>query len=912
MDAAALFGRADELGALRALLTRGRNGGGGALVVRGDPGIGKSALLAGATANLTGATVIRSDGFEAELSMPYAALQRIGVSLMAYAGALAPRQQQALRVAWGMDDGPAPERYLVGLGMLGLFAEAGGSRPVVCVVDDAHWIDPESLDVLAFVARRLQAESTVLLFAVRDSEESDVALAGVPSLRLSGLDTRSAVQLLTTQASDTVDPYAASQIAVATGGNPLALIDLARDLSIRQLGELSLSFDPVPLSRKLEAHYLRQVREMSSDVQQWLLVAAAESTGEPNLIATAAAALGLSPDCAADAERAGLVTVRDTVAFRHPLVRSAVYGAATGTDRRHTHGVLANEARRLGLVELEAWHAAEATPGLDDEVADRLESVAGLAARRGGRVSQARLLARSADLTPPSPVRNGRLLSAAEAAMDAGAAQLARQLLDRIEPADLDSVQGGRLITTRAELALFVADPAPMLRGPADMLRAAEAFHGLAPDLEHKALRRAFECMFNTDSLMHGTDPATIGHRIDAAAQSNDEPLGIVFRAMAAHLLQPYATAVPLMREAMQLLLALPDDELARFGYVGIILATALFDEQAGDCYLDRLARIARDSGALRTLDSVLWVRSLFTVDHGDPAAGGLYMKQVRELRQAIGYAAEHVVNVAYLAWTGAPRQQVELFADATRSMGFGGVYRSATTALGIRDIAEGHYRDAYTRLKPMIDPPFLQVTYIRLADYVEASVRSGHLPEAMDTARTLAGMAAASGTPWLRGLDQRCRALLATDSAAEDHYREAIEVLSVANVPVDLGRSHLLYGEWLRRLKRRRDARTQLRAAVDILDRAEATAFAERARTELAATGEKPGPRHVVAGVEMSPQEATIARMAADGNTNAEIGAALFISSNTVDYHLRKVFGKLGISSRRQLAKRLATDPPS
>lgn len=908
----ALFGRSVELGVLRALVTRARNGAGGALVVRGDPGIGKSALLTNVTANLTGVTVIRSDGYEAELSMPYAALQRIGLSLAEYIDALPVRQQQALRVAWGVDDGPAPEPYLVGLGMLGLFAEAGGQRPVICVVDDAHWIDSESRVVLAFVARRLQAESTVLLFGARDNDESDAALAGVSTLRLTGLDQRAAVQLLTARASDVIDPYAAIQIAVATGGNPLALIDLARDLSIRQLGDLSLSYDPIPLSRQLMAHYLRQVREMSPDVQRWLLVAAAESAGQSFLIANAAAALGLSPDCATEAHQAGLVTISDTVAFRHPLVRSAVYGAATGPDRRRAHDALATEAKRQGLIELEAWHSAEAVSGLDAGVADRLEAVAGLAARRGGRGSQARLLARAADLTPPCPTRNSRLLAAAEAAMDAGAAHLARELIDRVEPLHLDAVQDGRQIFMRAELALFLADPAPIVCGPADMLRAAEAFHGRAPDLEQRALLRAFECIFNADLLMQGSTPTEIGHRIDAAAKSNTGTLGIVLRAMAAHLLQPYSAAVPLMREALEVLLTLSDEELPRFGHVGIILATALFDERAGDRYLDRLARIARDSGALRTLDSVLWVQSLFTLDHGDPAAGGLYMKQVRELRQAIGYDAENVVNVAYLAWTGAPRSHVEMLAEASKSMGFGGVYRSATTALGIRDIAEGHYRDARTRLKPMIEPSFWQVTYVRLADYVEATVRSGHLPEAEATANTLADMASVSGTTWLRGLDQRCRALLAPDDAAEAHYRAAIELLSAADVPVDLGRAHLLYGEWLRRSKRRRDAREQLRAAIDIFDRTQATAFAERARAEHAATGEKMNSRQVVAGVEMSAQEAAIARMAAEGKTNAEIGAALFISTNTVDYHLRKVFGKFGISSRRQLAKYLRADSRS
>lgn len=902
---APLVGRADEVHTLRTLITRARNGTGGALVVSGDPGIGKTALLEAATSGQAGVTVIRSDGFEAELAMPFAALQRMGIPLTEHVNALPARQRQALAVAWGIEDGPAPDRFLVGLGMLGLLAEAGGTRPVICVVDDAHWLDSESRDVLAFVARRLQAESTALLFGARDTDEATSQLAGIPTLRLGGLDTASAVSLLSTTAPDLIDPYAATRIATATGGNPLALIDLARDLNIRQLTHLSLSTEPVPISSQLEAHYLRQVRELPDDAQVWLLLAAAEPAGHRTLIMSAAAALGLSPDCASDAAHAQLIAISDSITFRHPLVRSAVYGAAPGTDRRRVHAALALRAGALGLLDVEAWHAAESTTGTDAAVADRLEAVAERAARRGGLVSQARLLTRAADLTPRGAKRNDRLLFAAEAAADAGAAQLSKDLLDSIDPDDLVPVQHGRMIKLRCEIALFIADPAPIMRAPADLLSAADQFHGQDPDLEQRALLRAFELAFVADALMQGTTLDELGRRVLAGADLLEGPRAIIMRGLAAHALLPYAEAVPLMRTALDTLAALDDREVASYGYVGITLSTALFDKKTGVDYLDRLADIAREAGDLRTLDTVLWVRSLLELDAGDPAACGVFVKQVRELRQAIGYEAENVVNVAHLAWTGAPRDQVELISDVVRTMGFGGVYTSAVTALAIRDLAEGHYLDAHTRLKPIIEAPLLQVTYIRFADYVEASARSGQAEDAERTAGRIAAMAAASGTSALRGLDQRCRALLATDDQAEIHYLQAIEFLDVADTPADLGRAHLLYGEWLRRVRRRRDARAQLRTAVEIFDRIDAPAFAARARTELAATGETVSHRELVAGVEMSPREASVARLAANGQTNAEIGAALFISANTVDYHLRKVFGKLGVSSRRQLGER-------
>lgn len=905
---APLIGRSDELQVVRALITRARNGVSGALVVIGDPGIGKTALLDAAAAGISDATVIRSDGYEAELSMPFAALQRVGQPLLEFVAALTERQQEALRVAWGMADGPAPDRFLVGLGMLGLFAEASAVRAVVCVVDDAHWLDSESRDVLAFAARRLHAESTLLLFGARDTDESATALAGIPSLQLQGLETASAVRLLLTAAPEVVDPHAATQIAEAAGGNPLALIDLARDLSTRRLSEFSLSAVPVPISRQLEEHYLRRVRDMSTDVQTWLLLAAAEPSGHAELICAAAADLDLPTDCGPEAERAGLVSIDAQVVFRHPLVRSAVYGAATGPPRRRVQSALARQAARLELTELEAWHAAEASPSTDPDVANRLEAVAETARRRGGLASQANLLARAADLTPRGRLRNDRLLSAAEIASEVGAARLSGQLLDRLDDDWLDGVQRGRIIMLRSTLAMFVADPEGTRRAPGDLLRAAAEFHGSTSDREQRALLRAFELSLATELLMQGTTLPDLGRRMADGATRADGVPEVLLTALSAHILAPYADAVPLMRTALDRLFALDDTELRKYGFVGIVFAVALFDCTAGADYLSRLARIASESGALRDLDAILWVRSLFEIGRGDPAESGLHVEQVREIRRAIGYDAENVINVAYLTWTGLPRDQVEVIAEATRAMGFGGVEHAANAALATRDIAEGRYADARNLLQAMLATPFLHPTYLQLPDVVEASARSGNIAEALDTAHRISAMADASGTPWIRGLDRRCRALLASDDEAEAHFLAAIEELTAADTPADLGRAHLLYGEWLRRQKRRSDARAQLHTAIELFDRIEAPSFARRARNEIAAAGERAREHQMWGGVEMSPQEAAVARMAAAGHTNAEIAAAMFISANTVDYHLRKVFGKLGVSSRRQLSERFGS----
>ncbi|KRE30619.1 hypothetical protein ASG80_17535 [Agromyces sp. Soil535] len=902
-----ILGRSGELDRLGVLVAGGRNGRGGALLIRGDPGIGKTALLDGATSAAQGVRVIRADGYEAESAMPYATLQRIGRPFAESLASIPPRQAAALRIAAGLDDGPPPDRYLVGLGMLSLLAAAGEVEPVVCVIDDAHLVDPESLEVLAFVARRLEAESIALLLGSRPDPRVDVVVAGMPVLHLGGLDALPAVELLNRSATSTIDPFLATQIAEETGGNPLALIDLAREFTARQLTASSVAQAPMPVGQRLETHYLREVEALPPGARVWLLVVAAESTGDPVLIGEAAARLGLAADAAADAERAGLASVRDAVVFRHPLVRAAVYNGMPDADRRRVHETLREVAADHGRADAAAWHAAAATLGTDEAVAHDLERVADAAGGRGGTASRARLLTRAAELTPEGPNRDARLLAAAEAAAAAGAAQLALDLLDRIDAERLDPVSLGRVLSLRTLLALFVADPAGIISGAAVMLRAADLFHGLVPELEQRTLVRAFELALTAEWAMEGTSLTELGHRLAAGAEVAGGPRAIALRALGAHILLPYEEAVPVMREAVTMLGESDDAQLLDLGHFGIALTMALWDERMCVELLERTAHAARDAGLLRDLDTTLWLLGLVELVRGDPAASARYIEQVRELRRAIGYDAEQVVNASYLAWAGAPTELIEQIAQAVLATGFAGAWTVAMTGLSIRAIAGGHYRDAFDRLQPMIDRPFVQVTYQQLPDYVEAGARSGKPAAVRAAADRLAGFAAASGTPWIRGVSERSIALLAPDDEAEPHYTAAIEHLGESTAPGELGRAHLVYGEWLRRSKRRREAREQLRLALGIFERVGAPAFADRARRELEATGERvarhaPGEADAAA---LTPQEATIARMAAEGQTNAEIGAALFISVNTVDYHLRKVFRKLEVTSRRQLSER-------
>jgi DNA-binding CsgD family transcriptional regulator len=906
---ASVIGRGPELERLGSLAAGARNGHGAALLIRGEPGIGKTVLLSEFSRAASGARVLRADGFEAESEMPYATLQRLGRPLAAHLDALLPTHSTALRIAAGIAEGPPPDRYLVAMGMLSLLAAAGEDTPITCVVDDAHLVDAESLEVLAFVARRLEAERVLLILASRPDTRVDLVAAGVPILDVEGLDPLLAVQLLNTTAPVPLDPLLATRIAEQTGGNPLALVELARDVAASRLTSSWVAQEPIPVGSRLEAHYLQRIETLPEDSRQWLLVAAAESTGDIALITSAAARLGLAEDASVAVELAELATVHDSVLFRHSLVRSVVYNTAPDAQRRRAHDALRAEADAVGRGDVAVWHAAGAALGPDEDIASRLERAAESAGVRGGSASRARLLARAAELTPAGPARGMRLLTAAESAAQAGAAGLALDLIGRIEIDDLDPVSAGRMLQLQTLVALFVADRDRILTGSAQMLRAAELFHGVVPPLEQRALIRAFEMILMAEWAAEDVTLAELGRRLAAGAEVADGPMSSILRGLSAHILLPYDQAVPHMRHALEALYALDEADVFENGTVAVALSMALWDERSCVELLERSLRASRERGRLREVDSSLWLLGLIELVRGDPAASERYVEQVRELRRAIGYDAEQVVNAASLAWAGVPTARVEMIAQAVLSTGFVGAFTIAMTGLSIREIADGHYRDAYRRLRPMIERPFLQVTYQQLPDFVEAGVRSGNADDVRASAERLAEFAAHSATPWIRGLSARSAALLAEDDRAEALYIDAIAQLSASTAVADLGRAHLVYGEWLRRAKRRHDAREHLHAALSVFERCQAPAFAARARRELEATGLSPGVDAPRSADDLTSQEAAVARLAAAGQTNPEIGAALFISVNTVDYHLRKVFRKLGVTSRRQLAQRLATD---
>lgn len=917
-----LLGRHDELARLREAIDAARSGSGGAVVVRGEPGIGKTALLAEATGSLDGVRVVHADGYEAESSVAYAALHRVVAPWRGTVDDLAPAHRRALRTVLGLEVGNAPDRYAVGLGVLELLAAVGRGGPLVLVVDDVHRLDAESAAVLAFVARRLDAEPVAVLLACRDDPQHDAVVAGIATMRLQGLDDASAGRLLTARVREPVDPLVVARVVRATGGNPLALVDLAHDLTARELHESGLAEEPVPVGRHLEAHYLDRVRGATPDVRTWLLVAAADTTGNLDVVGRACAELGVDERAAEAAEDLGLVVLGTTARFRHPLVRAAAYGAARGTQRRRVHAALSLAADAAGTPEVAAWHAARATVGVDAGVAARLDAVADAAAARGGYVSRARVLGRAAELTPPGPDRDRRRVAAAEAAVAAGAARIGASLLDGL-PADragpatadeadaADRVLRSRVVAVRVALGLFTSDPAVVTRAAADMLDAAALVHGIDPAREQDALVRAFEHAAAADRALRGTSLPELGRRLEAGAAVRTGPTSDVLRALGALVLRDPADAVPALRRGMAALAALDDGRALSFVTAGVALTTALWDLRGRDAWLARVTRAARDAGSLQALDTSLWVSSLAELTGGTPRRAAQHLEQVRELRRAIGYDGEHVVNVALLAWVDAPREQVLRAAVTARDVGFGGVEASALGALAVHDLAEGRYRDAHAVLAPLVDDPFLQLTPLQVPDLVEAAARSGRAAEARRHVERLEAVARANGSPWAHGTALRCRALLSEGEEAAARYAESARALDDAGAVVDAARSRLLHGELLRRRRRRAEARVLLRSAEEVFEAAGATAFGRRARAELTATGAAPDGARAARRSPLTAREETVARLAADGGTNAEIGASLFISAHTVDYHLRKVFHKLGVSSRRQLRERLAGGVP-
>ena len=788
--------------------------------------------------------------------------------------------------------------------------------PLVCVIDDVQWLDPESAVVLGFVARRLYAERVVLLFAVREPADPLPALAGLPELAIAGLDEGAALELLASLVLGPLNPAVGARIVAETGGNPLALMEVARELSPAQLAGVELLPEPLPVGGSLEKAFGRRVSRLPPEARLLLAVAAAEPTASQALVWRAAGQLGIDPDAAAAADLGGLAEIGSQVEFRHPLIRSAVYYAIPVRQRRLIHRALAavgDEAEPDRV----AWHLGMAAAGPDEAVAARLEQAAGRARDRGGYAATVAFLSRAAELSAGEDQRAERLLAAAEAALIAGQPARAGALLEETTPLllgdPLARAQARRVHGT-IRCALGHADEAAPV-----LLEAARALAPDDPRRAREALLVAVEAARYVGwSASQGvmSEIAVAVRAMPGVPESQASAADLLLDGFAARVATGYPAAVPLFRRAIAMLGVgelRPQDGLRGYA-LGGVAAAELWDDQAQHALASRWIRLARDHGALTALPAALNYGAFAETAAGRFEAAAACSAERSEITTATGNPGIHgtagVAELYQLVWRGreadARRVAATVASEATNA-GRGGQSNWVQYCLGVLELGLGNYQAALQCTLGVYDDdaPFFG-THV-LPDLVEAAARGGQTGIAEAALGRLAERAAAAGTPLALGLLARSRALLAGDAGAEPLYQQAIGHLGQCRAVPQLARAHLVYGEWLRRQRRRRDARGQLRTAHEMFTAMGAGAFAERARVELLATGERARQRTAQTETELTPQEAQIAQLVSQGESNRDIAAQLFLSPSTVDYHLRKVYRKTGVTSRTQLARTMA-----
>jgi DNA-binding CsgD family transcriptional regulator len=905
---AMLCGRGSECEALDRLLATVRRGESRALVLRGEPGIGKTALLEYAVERAGGFRVMRAAGVQSEMELAFAGVHQLCAPMLGRLERLPEPQRAALGTAFALSPGNAPDRFFVGLAVLSLLGEAAEEQPLLCVLDDAQWLDHASAQALAFVARRLGAESVAALFAV--SEPSD-ELAGLPELTVGGLRDDDARALLGSVIRGPLDERVRERLVAETHGNPLALLELPRGLTPSQLaGGFGLPV-ALPLSGRIEESFRRRVVELPAETQRLLLVAAAEPIGEPVLLWRAGERLGIAAAAAAPAIAAGLLAVGARVRFRHPLVRSAVYRAASADERQAVHAALADATHPDIDPDRRAWHRAQATLGPDEDVAEELEHSAGRAEARGGLAAAAAFLERSAELTLDPVSGAERALAAAQAKHLAGAPGAALELLASAELGLLDELKRTRANLLRAQIAFAMnrgRDAPPLLLKAAKELERHDP--GLARETYLEALNAALFAgrLAGRSELLHVAKAALAAPPPPHAPRALDRLLD----GLAELVTHGPAAGTPILRQALRAFLTddIPRPEAIRWLALAAHVAGLLWDDEAGDVLSARQVGLARDAGALGMLPLALSQRVGFQVHAGEFAAAASLIEEVESLAEATGNQFAPYIGLGLAAWRGREAEAAEMIEAsigdaARRGEGVGLSFVDWSNAVLYNGL--GRYGDALAAgERGGEESPVQLFSAWALVELIEAATRTGAPDRARGAFERLVATTRASGSNWALGIEARSRAQLSDGDAAESHYREAIERLGRTCVRVDLARARLLYGEWLRRTNRVLDAREQLRAAHEMFTAIGMEAFGERARRELLATGETTHRRAIETGGPLTPQEAEIARLAREGLSNPEIGTLLFISRRTVEYHLHKVFAKLGISSRNQLHRAL------
>lgn len=901
-----LIGRELEQAVLGGVLDSVRGGLSATLVLRGEAGIGKTSLLDWAIESAKDLREVRVVGIESEVELGFAALHQLVRPFLPALDRLPGPQQQALASAFGLSGGPAPDRFLVGLGVLSLLSEIAKEQSLLCVIDDAQWLDQTSAEVLAFAARRLHADRVGFLFAVRDPAEQTIDLAGLDSVIIRGLEPPAVQELLASLASGTLDRRVGQQIADRATGNPLALVELTRELTREQLAGVEWLPDPLPVGADIQRRYLRRVTALPTDLQELLLLAAAEPSGDRALFERAADYLKLDRSESRLNSIDNLLDLNGRVTFRHPLIRSAVYRGAADIARRRVHSAIAAVSDEEFAADRIAWHLALAAVAPDEAIAALLERSAGRAKSRGGYKAGAAFLRRSAELTPDVERRAARLLAAAEAEFAVGGANRALALLDQASSDLTDPRHRAAALQLRGGIQNAFGDGH---QAWATLLQASETLMPLDPRAGRDTLLEALVAAFYSGTRARGEALAVA--RNVGPATTDATIADLILDGYAALLTEGPAAGVPLHRRAVAALLnrnVPPDGELRWLG-LGMFAAAELFDLEAWYALATRWVAMCRERGALMTLPLALDYLGTWQCLTGRLDAAEASNAEGREILSATGNPdrlGTRAVEILVPTWRGhadvVRSAATALIRDSVeRDQGAGVFY--AHYVLTVLEISVRNYEVALGHARTLLDDNGPYFGAIILPEAVEAAVHCGDRETATIALERLAVRARASGNDVALGLLARCRAIASCDGDNEELFAEAIERLARTRATSELARTHLLFGEWLRRCRRRSEARRELRAAFTSFEAIGAAKFAERADLELAATGAQARKRTVDQSDQLTVRETQIAQLVATGATNPEIAAQLFISTSTVEYHLKHIFQKRGINSRVMLA---------
>ena len=898
----ALLGRNSERSYLERLLANALAGQSGVVVVRGEAGLGKTALLQHTVGQASGFKVAQIAGIESEMELPFAGLHQLCAPMLSHIDTLPEPQREALTVAFGISFGEPPDPFLVALAALSLLAQVAEEQPVLCVVDDAQWLDAASAQILGFVARRLLAEPIAMVFALREPSD-DGELTGLTELRLTGLEDDDARALLARSVPGRLDASVSDRIVSETCGNPLALLELSEGMSSAELAGGFALPDAVNVPAQIEERYRQLIDRLPAATQQLMLLAAADPVGDAALLWRAAEILGLAPDSAEPAAAAELLEIGAQVRFRHPLVRSAVYRSAATSERRAVHGALAAATDSDTDPDRRAWHRAHAATAPDDGVAAELIESAGRAQRRGGIAAAAAFLERSVTFTVDPGERASRALAAARAKFEAADFASAQYLLVLAGAGPLDDLGRAKVQRMRAQIAF------DLKRGsdaPALLLSAARRFESLDVDLARETYLEALLSAIYAADLAWGTDASTVATAA-LSAPLGGEPVNskqLLLHGLATRLTDGCVAAAPALRDALQTRRV----EERRPDWLSVaynIAAMELWDDATWLELASGQADLVRATGTLVLLPYALDYLAGFYVHAGDLSLAAGLLAEAQSLDLGIRADTLPYVALRLAAWRGQAstvQKLVEVMKRGARDRGEGCAIAAADYAASILHNGLGQYELALDSAQNAAAADEVATSSWALYELVEAAARSGQHDVASRAMDRLGECTRASGTPWARGTEARSRALVEDGDGAEELYREAIEWLGRTRMAAHLARARLTYGEWLRRVGRRVDAREQLRTAHDAFLSMGADGFADRAGRELDATGEKVRKRRNVACDELTPQQLRVARLARDGRTNSEIAAQLFLSPRTVEWHLRQVYTKLGIRSRIQL----------